>query len=207
MAFGVHWEWRGFGEIPAPVRVRIEALPLMFDRPQDVTDEYLWVPGSRINVKLRFSDLKFKRLVESSGCLERWLEDPDENYPFPLDRKILEKLAADLGIKLPPVPARAVGREAFLELMGGSEPPVKRVAVQKSRLQREWAQEDSIEPVIVDIAEILAPERLVSVGLEHPEADRVRAALDALGLARTLRPLSYLAALSAWARGGKVGRG
>ena len=207
MAFGVHWEWRGFGEVPAPVRARIEALPLKFDRSQDVTDEYLWVPGSRINVKLRFSDLKFKRLLESAGGLERWLEDPDENYPFPLGKKVREKLAGDLGIQLPPVPARAVGREALLALMDRSDPPVKRVVVQKSRWQREWSPGDSIEPVIVEVAEILAPERMVSIGLEHPEADRVRAALDALGLAQALRPLSYLAALSAWARGGKVGRG
>ena len=125
-------------------------------------------------MKLRFTDLKFKRRPVSAGGLERWLEDPDENHPFPLDRKILEKLAGDLGIQLPPVPARAVGREAFLALLDRSDPPVKRVAVQKSRWQREWSPGDSIEPVIVEVADP-CPRADFSID-PSTEADRVRAA-------------------------------
>jgi len=88
MAFGKHWEWRGFGSPPPATLRTVESLPLKFPDLQAVTDLYLWVPGSPINVKLRMRDLKFKRLLEVSGEFERWLEDEAENYPFPLSPEV-----------------------------------------------------------------------------------------------------------------------
>jgi hypothetical protein len=210
MAFGKHWEWRGFGDLSSELRAKVEALPLKFPSSQDLTDEYLWVPGSPINVKLRLSDLKFKRLVESSRGLELWLEDPNENYKFPLEKPVVEKLAKELGIVTPPVDGAPLDRDALLRLLDRSRPRVELVPVQKSRWQREWRDVSrrpagTEDAVIVEVAEIFAPERTFSVGIEHPRAERVAAVRDALGLARALRPISYLGALEVWARGGRVG--
>jgi len=210
MAFGKHWEWRGFGKLSRELRARIEALPLKFEESQDLTDEYLWVPGSPINVKLRLSDLKFKRLVESSRGLQLWLEDPAENYTLPLAAPVVKKLAAELGIVLPAVEQAPLARDELLRLLDQAKPRVRLVAVKKSRWQREWSEglgrsTGTGDAVTVEVAEILAPERTFSIGIEHPRAERVAAVRDALGLAQAIRPLSYLGALEIWARGETVG--
>jgi hypothetical protein len=209
MAFGTHWEWRGFGQLSSELRARIDALPLRFERPQEITDEYLWVPGSPINVKLRLSDLKFKRLLEVARGLELWLEDPAENYALPLAAPVVEKLAAELGIVVPALEAAALSREELLRLLDRAKPRVELVAVEKKRWQRSWSdrarpESGTEDAVTIEVAEISAPERISSVGLEHPRADRVQAALDALGLARSFRKLSYLGALEIWARRGRI---
>jgi len=41
MAFGQHWEWRGFGEIPAALRRRVRQLPLWYQSPIPSVDVYL----------------------------------------------------------------------------------------------------------------------------------------------------------------------
>lgn len=216
MAIGEHWEWRGFGSLPPGVRLRIEALPLKFPEPQRITDEYFWLPGVRINVKLRkegaFESLKFKRLVEASGGLERWCEDAAETYPFPLGPDVVGKLFAELGMppRVPPVAARDAA-EALLALRRLA-PSVARVVVEKMRWQREW---DGGAPcrsgwggghrgVIVEIAEVFSPERITSIGIEDEAREAVEAARSELGLPAGLRTLSYLDALGVWARGDRI---
>ena len=98
MAFGAHWEWRGFGALDPALRRRLESLPRKFATRQRLADEYLFVPGCPLNVKLREGDLKFKRMLEVSQGLEQWLEDESENYPFPVAPELAEKLARELGI-------------------------------------------------------------------------------------------------------------
>lgn len=201
MAFGKHWEWRGFGELAPELRKRIESLPLKFPAAQDLTDEYLWVPGSPVNLKLRFSDLKFKRLLATEDGLERWLEDPAENYPLPVEPPVLRRLCEDLSVRLPSLPAAPVGREELLGLLAASQPRVQLVSVVKSRWQRDWSGPEAPgERVTVELARIKAPEATWSVGVEHPERAVVAAVRDALGLERHLRRESYLQALARWAR-------
>jgi len=209
MAFGKHWEWRGFGALSTGLRTRVESLPLKFDRPQDVKDEYLWIPGMSINVKLRFTDLKFKRLLGSEQGVERWLEDEAENLPFPLEPPVVEKLSRELGVSLPRLLERSYGQEELVDLLLRAKPPVRRIAVEKKRWQREWmtpeARASGAGPVTVEIAEILSPEATVSVGLEHPEPGPVAAARDDLGLGTAMKRLNYLEALSVWARRERIG--
>ena len=210
MAFGKHWEWRGFGVLSGGLRARVESLPLKFDRPQDVQDEYLWVPGMSINVKLRFTDLKFKRLLGFEQGVERWLEDEAENLPFPLERPVVEKLSRELGVSLPRLLERSYGREELVDLLLRAKAPVRRIVVEKKRWQRDWmtleARASGGGPVTVELVEILSPEVTFSVGLEHPEPGPVAAARDELGLGTVMRTLSYLQALSVWARGERVGK-
>jgi hypothetical protein len=210
MAFGEHWEWRGFGGPPQGLRSAIESLPLLFPTSQDITDHYLWAPGSTVNVKLRLGDLKFKRLLETAGGLERWIEDEAENHPFPVAPDVLEKLAGALGISLGPLPASCPDRDALVRLLDAARPAVRRVSVSKTRWGRLWrgdtrGGEDEGRQVIVEIAEISSPERISSIAIEHPSRERVAAARDALGLPGGLRRLSYLDAISLWARGETIG--
>ncbi len=205
MAFGKNWEWRGFGAIPPELRERLELLPSRYPSRQDLTDEYLWVQGSPVNIKLRFSDLKFKRLIERDCGLERWLEDPAENYSFPIGREVLLQLATDLGVSIPVMPHGAVDRSALLALLEKSTPAVRLVAVTKSRWQRKWTEGGSAgEGVTVEVAQILSPEITWSVGVESPESDLVRKAVEALGLEGVLRRLNYLEALGVWVKGHRV---
>jgi len=84
VAYGLHWEWRGFGVVPAPVRERIERLEPQFDAPAKLRDEYLRIPGCRLNLKLRSGErpsLKFKRLrrFDPATGLELWEERAEED--------------------------------------------------------------------------------------------------------------------------------
>jgi hypothetical protein len=210
MAFGEHWEWRGFGEFQGLARRRIEALPRKFPDHQEITDEYLHAPGATVNIKVREGYLKFKRLTGMTAGLERWLEDPSENHLFPVAREVIAKLFVDLGLREMALPELVADKESLLELVRQADPRMALVRVRKKRWQHQWLEKPrggGREGVIVELAEISVPERVTSVSLEHPEAELVTAAREALGLPAGLRELSYLRAIAAWARGEWVGEG
>ncbi len=201
MAFGLHWEWRGFAPSAFEGMSSVESLPRKFPDAQRVLDEYLWAPGLRVNVKLRASELKFKRLVEKRGDFERWQEDTRENYPFPLGSEPVAKLCAELEIaSRPSLPLRSpADLLAWLERVAVG---LRRVSVLKTRTQHEWIPDaGGIEPVIVELARIEAPERLVSAALEHPQLEILEQAVRCMRFAETLLPRSYFEAVSVWARG------
>ena len=56
VAYGLHWEWCAFGVVPAGIRERIERLRPQFGAPVRLRDEYLRVPGCRINLTIRSGD-------------------------------------------------------------------------------------------------------------------------------------------------------
>jgi len=202
MAFGYHWEWRGFGKPEAGLRSRIFALRPKFPDPQELLDEYLWAPGCRVNLKLREGSLKFKRLETKAERLELWNEAAEENYRFPLESDVVGKLLADLGGD----PGRAApveSRTELLDLLEAAMPEARVVGVRKKRWQME------LEPAgtTVELAEIFLPESVTSVGLEHPDASSVKEARDTLGLPGSLRVMSYMDAIGCWARGEKIGGG
>ena len=204
MAFGEHWEWRGFGVLPAESRRELEALPLKFATSQRLRDDYLHVPGVRINVKLREGCLKFKRLLVTRGGLEHWLEDRSENFPLPLAPAAVKSLLGELGLGLSPPSAPISSERELIDYLRSGAPGLAVVSVEKERWQREWRGAGDRIPVTVEVAEIHAPERITSVGLEHPRAEAVTEALAALGVEPLLQRASYLEALGLWARGGKV---
>jgi hypothetical protein len=200
MAFGPHWEWRGFGKPAAGLRSRIFGLEPKFSDPQELLDEYLWAPGCRVNLKLREGSLKFKRLEAKTERLELWNEPPEENHAFPLEREVVGALLADLGGD----PGRAApveSRSELLALLHAVLPEAKVIGVRKKR----WQMELKPARTTVELAEIYLPESVTSVGLEHEDAARVKEAIDVLELPGTLRVMSYMDAIERWARGGKVG--
>jgi hypothetical protein len=211
MAWGKHWEWRGFGVLPDPLRTSIDALPRTVAAPQVVVDQYLWVPGCTVNVKLRTdraSTLKLKRYLEQrADGLECWEENESESYAFPLATTVVQQVAAALRVTVADdLPRQTETPAALLALLRQAAPSVQVIAVRKERLQREWVWCDgpSSEPVIVDVAAIRAPEPIASVALEHPAADAVAAAAAALNLAAHLRRINYLEAIRVWATGERL---
>ena len=176
MAFGQHWEWRGFGPVDGKTLRLLKILPMKFPDAQVITDEYLWSPRCRTNVKLRLGDLKLKRLVRVHRDLELWLEDPDENYAFPIEHAPLLALFEALGVESAPVPGHPLEREELLALLERHATEVRVVSVDKSRRQHEFAEAGAAGSggaVTVELAEIYAPERILSVGLEHERLEAV----------------------------------
>ena len=207
MAFGKHWEWRGFGEISDDLRARIETLSPLFASDRTLIDTYLWTPHTPVNVKLRLGDLKFKRLLESDGELECWLEEEDEICPFPLDADVVRRLGRDLAITLPEQQQTLVGRSGLLALLQNAHPPAQIIRAEKQRRLRVLPIGRTF-PVIVELTEIIEPERITTVALEHGEIELVRRALGELSLQDSgLRPQNYLQALSAWAMGERILQG
>jgi hypothetical protein len=204
MAFGKHWEWRGFGALPPEMERKITVLPLRFPEAQHLTDEYLWLPSSSINVKLRLGCLKLKRFLRSENGLEEWLENTAESYPFPLSPRVIQQLCQELGVRPPSSLKGAVSWDEFPGLLRALEPSPRVIPVEKKRWQREYAAGTWREPVTVEIAEIHAPEPVGSVGLEHSSPDAVARALDFLGLPGPLRRLNYLEALAVWGGGKRL---
>ncbi len=215
MAYGLHWEWRGFGWLDDRVRGRIASLPSLTSWGGTICDRYIWKPDCSINVKLRSwgstAGLKFKRLIErdSELQLQLWLERPEEDYRFPIQPAAILELARSLGIELPADHAVADSGEliAMLQTVAAS---VHVVRVEKSRQAFVWDQGG--DAVLVDLTEIVAPVATTSVGLEdtaHLEdcssASVVRAAGRAvsaaragLGLPAGLETSSYLDILPSW---------
>ncbi len=223
MAYGAHWEWRGFGELDAAVRAVVEALPPVDPEPRTITDRYVWHPGLTLNIKLRSSALgervKIKRLLEEdrTTALGRWLEDPVEDYAFPLHASAIRKVAGALGLGAP-LPARLDDAPALESLLTRAHPGLRLVTVEKVRRGYLWGRPGL--PVTVELAEITAPERVTSLGLEDatglsPGADReaidtarraVEEVRDTLGIGRALRACSYVDAVAVWVEGGSLKR-
>jgi len=205
MAFGRHWEWRGFGA-PRPELIdAVRGLPRLFEAPQEIVDRYLWSPDCDLNLKLRSGDFKIKRLVDRrSDGVEEWLESPDENFSFPIDSRVLEEVARRLGVDSVPVSADGIATaDELLEALCGGESQVRMIDVDKLRWQHSGVGGGA---AIVEYAEIRAPEPIVSIGVEDEEESRVRAALEVLGLPGNLRTASYRDALDIWGRGDRISR-
>ena len=200
MAFGQHWEWRGFGRISADLRARLETLDPLFASDRALIDAYLWSPNCAVNVKLRLGDLKFKRLIAVEDDLECWLEDEGEIYPFPLDADVVTKLERALAVTLPENQKTPVGRNELAALLQNAHPPAQIFLVEKQRRLRTLPLAGA-EPAIVELTEIVRPERITTVAVEHIEKGGVRQALAALNLpGGELRQQNYLQALSVWAK-------
>jgi hypothetical protein len=202
MAYGEHWEWRAFGQAPHDLRERMLALIPVLPDPWQVEDVYLYAPGCMVNVKLRAGELKLKRWVGRDGDLECWLEDPAEVYPFPLAPAVVAETAAALSVTLPAWPEHLLDQEQLLALLRRAQPPVQEIVVRKTRYLRTLALPGVDRDVLLELAEIAAPQAIHSIALEHPQADPVHNARALLGLDTIpLTPMSYLHALARWALG------
>lgn len=221
MAYGVHWEWRGFGTIDGVTEARILALPAAAVPERMVTDAYLWRPGLRDNVKLREweggGSLKVKRQLDPGpgDGTSLWIEEPDEDYGFPLSGAALERVLSVLELDTPgPPPAVPVRAADLLAWVAGATPVPRRVEVRKRR--RSFVRHRGPVPVLVELAEIDRPERIRSLGIEDMAGLDSTAPAERTALARRcvseaaavlgagLRVLTYPEAVGIWAGGGSV---
>ena len=173
MALTTHWDWRGFGFVSPKVRRRFDELDSFFDddeEPQRFTDEYLWIPDSEINVKFRdgiglWDGLKFKRFHGRVGDLEKWTEPLDEVFPFPLSKQawmlLLAEVKAAHGKHVEP--PDAADRTAALRFLRSIDSHVQTLKIVKERRSKIWGKNRNVK---VELAEILSPKRMTSVGLE-----------------------------------------
>ena len=200
MAFGTHWEWRGFGELPGALDTTLRSLPQLFPDSQRVIDRYLWAAGCDLNFKLRLGDFKIKRcLATAEGGVARWSEDPAENYSFPIAAGVFNELAGALGVGAEAAADSVATEEELLERLGAGGPGLGVIAVTKERWQY---RAPLLEDGIIELAEISSPEEIVSVSVEYESEEGVRKIMEALGLPAGLKSLSYLEALETWGQGG-----
>jgi hypothetical protein len=143
-------------------------LECIFDdeTPHPFVDEYLWIPDIDINLKFRTGTqtqdgLKFKRFHEKRGELEKWSESREEIFPFPLNESAWDLLQREMKKEFtPPVDA---DRETALEFLQSVDPRITTITVPKERLSRTWGHNGKVK---VEIAEVFAPERTTTIGLE-----------------------------------------
>lgn len=219
MAYGKHWEWRGFGVVSADF-VHHYSRMIPHYRIQDVEDLYLWIPGLEVNAKFRVGaegGLKFKRLLDKDGSLELWLESPEDVFDFPLTHpawKTLSDSLVSVGVQLASFPVDPPDREATLKHL--EEAGCQSQAVHKRRESRLWQAPNG--EVIVEWTRISRPQPLLSIGLEtwnaNPDAEGLPGhlakedllfAVEELGLNdETLSVMNYMEAVNVWAQGGLI---
>ncbi len=219
MAFGLHWEWRGFGAVSADFVNKYSKLDLQFDI-QNVDDLYLWVPNLAVNAKFREGaegGLKFKRIKNSDDKLEQWHENEEEIFDFPLKEKAwttLNKVMTTVGLALPAYPPIAPNREESTHILESID--CKTIMVKKRREARLWRGPNGL--VKVEWACISEPQSLISIGLETWDNDAdedvltdeeakedIRAAILELGLNKEpIHVMNYLVVTGIWALGKKI---
>ena len=223
MAYGVHWEWRGFGVVDGAREELVRSLAPAAVPERAVADTYLWHPRLTNNVKLRAweggGSFKVKRQLDpgSPDGPSLWMESPAEDYDLPLDGAALVRALAALGVTSPPpTGSTPMHAPALLAWLTGVVEELRLVEVRKVRRTFVW--DESPVPVLVELAEIERPEPVRSIGVEdtaglQADADPARVTLArrsvseaAAVFGRGLRALTYLEAVAIWARGGVVAR-
>lgn len=218
MALGSHWEWRGFGNISNRFSQLYHELPLLF-KTQVVEDSYLWIPGLSVNAKLRSGadgDLKFKRLKERDGELEKWFEKPEEIFDFPLSINAwttLSEVLKTVNIKLSDWTSELQGRDEILDML--KKKGCRIVSMIKQREARLLTTKHT--DIKVEWASVSGPQQLISIalesGFENPdkslsdeEAKKgLLTAIQELELqTEALQVMSYLKAIEKWAKGEKL---
>lgn len=219
MAAGTHWEWRGFGAVSDAFLDRYTGLKVQYG-PQEFEDLYIWSPNLQVNIKLREGaegGLKIKRFVSRDGRLQRWTEDPDDLFAFPLAEPAWHALARELAtanLALGAYPETPAGRDQLLEIL--AKAGCKTILVSKRRDGRYWQGPDGT--LLVEWTTIHKPQPIHSIGLESPDialetagpADEqakaaILAAISSLGLEREpLKVMNYMDAVSLWARGAVI---
>lgn len=218
MAYGMHWEWRGFGSISSRFARSFLLLPDFYDT-HDVIDHYVWIPGLEVNAKFRKgmeSGLKIKRLKQKDGDFEVWLEDEDELFEFPLEPEAWESLAellATVNISIPDYPSTPPDRETTSTILENAG--CEMLTVKKQRETR--ILEKTEGSVLIEWTAIQSPQALNSIGLEtwsdREDADMTDAqSLDLIKEAfallnineESLQPMNYLDAVKCWANDNKI---
>lgn len=123
-----------------------------------------------MNVKLRKGlgeedGLKLKCFERGDGELELWKEPEDDSFRLKeLTPQIFATvLSPALGMTFSPIPLGPMRTETVRRLFCSATPAATHIIVKKHRRTRRWKKLDM--SVLVEIPEITAPEKIVSVSL------------------------------------------
>src|SRR5215469_4546070 len=154
-------------------------------------DRYICRLGYDTNIKIRDKDLKLKNLYDKTHeGIERWTT---EVYNFPISAVIFRNITKALDIGLP---ERAI-RDGQ-ELISILSQWVQIISVQKRRELHVWPSGDK-NGATIELTEISIPEKVMTIGIEHQDLEKVTKALEYLQLtSHSMRVLSYVDCLRAW---------
>jgi hypothetical protein len=217
------WEWRSFSKSFHKSLVNtIQELPVKFDRPTKMTDNYVWTPDCNLNIKLREQDLKIKELMSFKPCyldktsgdtnyVEQWTA---EVYSFPIPMRLMKRIGMELGIiniskSLPLVEDKA----QFIEFLQSQSNSVRVLSIFKQREQRLLPIDESIKDnykkelrdlVTVEISHLASPENVSTLSIEHSNIDKVITAISMMmrnedkKIYRGMVFMNYLQAVKVW---------
>jgi hypothetical protein len=221
------WEWRSFNKtFHRSFFNMIQELPVKFDRPTKMTDNYVWTPDCSLNIKLREKDLKIKELESSQPChmndtsgittkIEQWTT---EVFSFPISTFLMKRIGKGLNIcnipdSLPPVE----DKERFIALLQSQSNSVRVLSVSKQREQRLFPIDEDLkgnkepgELVTVEISHLSGPEEIYTLCTEHSSIDKVISAISKImadtdkKIYRGMVFMNYLQAVKVWGLGKKI---
>lgn len=216
MAYGIHWEWRGFGRLDDAVLDRWSDLAFP-SGVQEIVDRYIWTPHMRVNLKVRSwsggRSLKLKRPVDldSASGLELWAERPEDDHELPLAPETATSILSELGLSSDFAIA-PVDEAELVESMVRAAPETRVVLVRKQRSRAVIRVGTTM--VQIEYADIVEPQHIASIGIEDVSGlahDSPTSALDEARsavcevrdrLAPRWKTCSYLCAVGTWARSG-----
>ncbi|MGK7369222.1 MAG: hypothetical protein ACNS64_03315 [Candidatus Halalkalibacterium sp. M3_1C_030] len=219
MAFGLHWEWRGFGGVNSSFADRFSKLDTLVSE-YAVEDYYIYVPGLETNLKIRKGDknnLKFKRPGKFKNNFEQWKELENEFFEFPIPLRaqnllveFLKSTAIDRTCSIPPAIETTDDYLRWLKEIG-----CQIIEVRKAREIKEWSNAEG--SVMIEWTGIYNPQSIISISLESEpfepsESQKEAKTLDLLKSVHNelelnempLRPKNYLEAVTIWANSNKI---
>ena len=188
------WEWRAFAiKFDPNICRNILNLPLKDGKSTKMLDRYICRLGYDTNIKLRDKDLKIKNLEKSHEGIERWTT---EVYNFPISVAIFRNITKSLNLDLPERTIRD-GQE-LISILSKVTPSVQVINVQKRRELHVWPSGDR-NGATIELTEISIPEKVMTIGIEHQDLEKVTKALEYLQLtSHSMRVLSYVDCLRVW---------
>jgi hypothetical protein len=206
----------------------IHELPLKFDRPTKMTDNYVWTPDCNLNIKLRDQDLKIKELIGSQPCdmdnalgvttyAEQWTT---EVYSFPISVLLMKRIGKGLSLRNMSRSLRLIeDKEQFIESLQSQSNSVRIISVFKQREQRllpiendlkEKSQQGPRGIATIEISHLADPEDVFTLSIEHASIDKVIAAIPKImrdadkQTYRGMIFMNYLQAVKIWGLGKKL---
>jgi len=189
------WEWRAFAiKVDPNICRNILNLPLKDGKSTKMLDRYICRLGYDTNIKVRDKDLKLKNLHDKTHeGIERWTT---EVYNFPISAAIFRNITKALNIDLL---ERAIrDGQQLISILSQVTPSVQAINVQKRRELHVWPSGDR-NGATIELTEISIPEKVMTIGIEHQDLEKVTKALEYLQLTSyPMRVLSYVDCLRVW---------
>jgi len=224
------WEWRSFSKRFHKTHLSaIRKLPLKFDRPTEMIDNYVWTPDCNLNIKLREQELKIKELLGFrshhlgntlgiTSYIERWTT---EVYSFPIPAFLMKRVVGGLNISNMPKFLHIVeDKDQFINLLQSQSNSVRILSIFKQReqhllhmdedLKEEGNNKELGKSVTVEISHMERPENVFTLSVEDTAIDNVNAAISKIMRGKEKRIyrgmifMNYLQAVKVWGLGNKI---